>query len=106
MIDHAEAPAHCCRIDADVIHHACVRTVCGGGSDEAGTAGGSAALGAHVVAADRALGPLQPAFSGAEQAANPFTMGKSGEMRTTRIPMPPPPQLTLPALPALPLSER
>ena len=79
-----------------------------GGSDAgyAADSAGQAALGAHVIDAERALQPLQPAFAGQGLKTNPFSMGKSGEMRSTRIPLPPPPPLTLPALPALPLSER
>ena len=78
----------------------------GGGDAEITDTTAHVALGAHVIAADRALIPLQPAFAGQGLATNPFTMGKSGELRTTRIPLPPPPPLTLPALPVLPLSER
>ena len=74
----------------------------GGAADSAG----QVTLGAHVIAADRAVTPLEPAFVVQGLTTNPFTMGKSGEMRSTRIPLPPPPLLTLPALPALPLSER
>jgi hypothetical protein len=78
----------------------------GGGTGDAAGSTGHVALGAQVIAADRALSPLQPAFAGQGLATNPFTMGKAGEMRTARIPLPPPPPLTLPTLPALPLSER
>ena len=78
----------------------------GGGTGDTADAAGHVAWGAQVIAADRALGPLQPAFAGQGLATNPFTMGKAGELRTTRIPLPPPPPLALPALPVLPLSER
>ena len=66
--------------------------------------GGKTLLGVHVVAAERALQPLVPAFA-SEAATNPFTM-KRAEIRTTRLSFPPPPPLDLPALPVLPIAER
>lgn len=77
------------------------------GDAEAGADGGKGPLGIHVVPAERALGPIIPelASTDAAEARNPFTM-KSGVVRSTRIPFPPPPALDLPPLPVLPVSER
>lgn len=78
-----------------------------GGDAEAASEGGKGSLGIQVVPAERALGPIVPelAASDAAEARNPFTM-KSGVVRSTRIPFPPPPALDLPPLPVLPVSER
>jgi len=79
-------------------------------SDGAGAApagGGSLVLKARVIPADRALGPVQASLAvPTEGATNPFTLRPSGERKTTRLPLPPPPPLALPPLPVLPLTER
>lgn len=77
-----------------------------GGDGDPSTDGGKGSLGVQVVPAERALGPIVPELASTDgEARNPFTM-KSGAVRATRIPFPPPPTLALPALPALPISER
>ena len=78
-----------------------------GGAVDSADVPGTASLGAHVVKADSALGPLQAAFAPSNDGpiANPFTM-RRGEDHLTRLPFPPPPPLDLPALPVLPIPER
>lgn len=77
-----------------------------GGGSEPLDENGKAALGAYTVPASRALAPLQPAYATVSAATNPFTMRRAGEVRSTRLPFPPPPPLDLPALPYLPVTER
>jgi hypothetical protein len=77
-----------------------------GGTAEVPDDGGKAALGAYTVPASRALSPLQPAYATVSEATNPFTMRRAGEVRSTRLPFPPPPGLELPPLPFMPVSER
>ena len=78
-----------------------------GDTGEAPADGGSLALKARVIPADRALGPVQASLAmPTEGATNPFTLRPSGERKTTRLPLPPPPTLALPPLPVLPPTER
>ncbi len=78
-----------------------------GSTGEAPAAGGSLTLKAGVIPADQALGPVRASLAvSAEGATNPFTLRPSGERKTTRLPLPPPPTLALPPLPVLPLTER
>ncbi len=68
---------------------------------------GKPQFGVHVIPAQRALLPLQPALAAADASnTNPFTLDRAGEVRSSRLPFPPPPQLTLPALPPLPIPQR
>jgi hypothetical protein len=79
----------------------------GAGPGEAPAGGGSLALKARVIPADRALGPVQAQLAmPTEGGTNPFTLRPSGEHKTARLPLPPPPTLVLPPLPVLPLTER